>query len=140
MATVYRIKAEKLRGFTARLCEALGTPSEIADVEAEILVNADLRGHTSHGVYQFPNYIKGVEGKSLHSRRRSRDCKRFTVCRTRGCAKRLGPLFRSAGDATRHRQGRGNGSRRDKSGERESYWQVRRNTANKPLPQDLSAS
>ena len=65
MATVYRIKAEKLRGFTARLCEALGTPSDIADVEAEILVNADLRGHTSHGVYQFPNYIKGVEGKSL---------------------------------------------------------------------------
>jgi len=54
MATVYRIKAEKLKGFTARLCEALGTPSEIADVEAEILVNADLRGHTSH---EFTNFL-----------------------------------------------------------------------------------
>lgn len=65
MATISRVKADNLRSFTARLCEAMGTPSDIAEVEAEILVNADLRGHTSHGVYQFPNYIRAVEDKSL---------------------------------------------------------------------------
>ena len=41
MATVSRVKADNLRSFTARLCEAMGTPSDIAEVEAEILVNAD---------------------------------------------------------------------------------------------------
>ncbi len=65
MATVSRVEADRLRRFTTRLCEAVGTPSDIAEVEAEILVNADLRGHTSHGVYQFPNYIRAVEDKSL---------------------------------------------------------------------------
>ena len=65
MTTVSRVEADKLRRFTTRLCEAVGTPSDIAEVEAEILVNADLRGHTSHGVYQFPNYIRAVEDKSL---------------------------------------------------------------------------
>ena len=65
MATVYRVEADKLRRFTQHLCEAVGTPSYIAETEAEILVNADLRGHTSHGVYHLPNYLRAVEDKSL---------------------------------------------------------------------------
>ena len=65
MATVFRVEADNLRRFTQRLCEAVGTPSDIAKVEAEILVNADLRGHTSHGVYHLPNYLRAVEDKSL---------------------------------------------------------------------------
>ena len=65
MATVSRVEADKLRSFTARLCETVGTPSDIAEIQAEILVNADLRGHTSHGVYHLPNYLRAVENKSL---------------------------------------------------------------------------
>ena len=86
MAAIFRVEADKLRNYSRRLCEAVGTPSDIAEVEAEILVNADLRGHTSHGVYQFPNYFRAVEDKFLIPRRRSRDCKRDTICRARGCA------------------------------------------------------
>lgn len=65
MAAIFRVEADRLRSFSRRLCEAVGTPSDIAEVEAEILVNADLRGHTSHGVYQFPNYFRAVEDKFL---------------------------------------------------------------------------
>ena len=65
MAAVFRVDADRLRTYTTRLCEAVGTPSDIAEAEAEILVNADLRGHTSHGVYHLPNYLRAVEDKSL---------------------------------------------------------------------------
>ncbi len=65
MAAVFRVEADRLRTYTTRLCEAVGTPSDIAEAEAEILVNADLRGHTSHGVYHLPNYLRAVEDKSL---------------------------------------------------------------------------
>jgi len=65
MAIVPRIEADKLRIFSLHLCEAAGTPNDIAQAVAEILVNADLRGHTSHGVYHLANYIGAIEEKSL---------------------------------------------------------------------------
>jgi uncharacterized oxidoreductase len=65
MATSRRIQADVLRDFCTRLFKAVGTPPEIAEVVARILVNSDLKGHLSHGVYQIPGYIRGMEKKEL---------------------------------------------------------------------------
>ncbi len=45
-----RIAVEELKSFATALIQALGSPPEIAQVVAESLVGADLRGHGSHGV------------------------------------------------------------------------------------------
>ena len=65
MATSRRIQADSLRNFCTQLFKAVGTPSEIAEVVARILVNSDLKGHLSHGVFQIPGYIQSIENKGL---------------------------------------------------------------------------
>ncbi len=65
MPKSHRIQPDKLRIFTSRLCEAAGTPEDIAEATAEILVNADLKGHTSHGVLHLPWYLQSIEEKTL---------------------------------------------------------------------------
>jgi LDH2 family malate/lactate/ureidoglycolate dehydrogenase len=40
---------------------AAGTPRHIADDVAEILVNANLAGHDSHGVLRIPAYLRSIE-------------------------------------------------------------------------------
>lgn len=65
MATSRRIQADVLRDFCTQLFEAVGTPSEIAEVVARILVNSDLKGHLSHGAFQIPGYIQSIENKGL---------------------------------------------------------------------------
>ncbi len=49
MTALSRIPAPDLTAFVIALAEKLGTPSDIAEVVASTLVNADLSGHTSHG-------------------------------------------------------------------------------------------
>ncbi|MBT3267499.1 Ldh family oxidoreductase [Candidatus Poribacteria bacterium] len=61
MAGPRRIPAEDLNAFVVGLVEKLGTPADIAQVVATTLVNADLAGHTSHGVMQISNYLGGIE-------------------------------------------------------------------------------
>ena len=61
MDVSHRIEADKLRTFILRLYEAIGTPHEIAVSVSRILVNADLKGHTSHGVLHIPIYMKSAE-------------------------------------------------------------------------------
>ena len=65
METSHRIQADKLRTFTLHLCEAAGTPRDIASKVSEILVNADLKGHTSHGVLHIPWYLESIAQKGL---------------------------------------------------------------------------
>jgi len=65
MATSRRIHADRLRDFCTQLFKAVGTPPNIAAVEARILVNSDLKGHLSHGVFQIPGYIQSIENKGL---------------------------------------------------------------------------
>ena len=52
MPEPHRIPADDLRALVVGLIEKLGTPADIAQVVATTLVNADLAGHTSHGVMQ----------------------------------------------------------------------------------------
>ena len=61
MAASLQVAAGPLRSLVARILGAVGTPVDIADAEARILVNADLKGYTSHGVFQIPDYIKAAE-------------------------------------------------------------------------------
>jgi LDH2 family malate/lactate/ureidoglycolate dehydrogenase len=53
-----RYRAEDLRRFAARLLERAGLPVERASVVAEILVEGDLMGKTTHGLQLIPLYLK----------------------------------------------------------------------------------
>src|SRR4051794_15471820 len=57
----YRFTAAQLQSLTRRLFMAAGTPPSIADAVAEILVNANLAGHDSHGALRIPAYLGMVE-------------------------------------------------------------------------------
>src|SRR5947209_3620248 len=61
MPTSTRFKAGPLHSLTRRLFIAAGAPSHIADAVAEILVNANLAGHDSHGVLRIPAYLRMIE-------------------------------------------------------------------------------
>ena len=65
METGRLIKADKLRTLTSHLFEAAGTPSDIAETVSGILVNANLKGHDSHGVAHVPRYLEQIEQKGL---------------------------------------------------------------------------
>src|SRR5207245_705659 len=65
MAVMHRFSAEKLMAVTRGLVEAMGTPPEIAQQVAEMLVGAHLAGHDSHGVLRLPAYLRQVEAGSL---------------------------------------------------------------------------
>ncbi len=59
--TSHRFDAEYLQDITRRLFMAVGAPDHIAAAVAEILVNANLTGHDSHGVLRIPWYLEAIE-------------------------------------------------------------------------------
>ena len=62
MGTTHCLQASHLHSITRRVFVAAGTPRHIADDVAEILVNANLAGHDSHGVLRIPAYLRSIEG------------------------------------------------------------------------------
>lgn len=56
-----RIAAVDLKSFTKEVFISVGLPPEDAEIEAELLVWANLRGIDSHGVLRIPFYIDAVE-------------------------------------------------------------------------------
>ncbi|MBN1401676.1 MAG: Ldh family oxidoreductase [Anaerolineae bacterium] len=56
-----RVKAEALKRFTQDVFVAAGLAPEAAEIEAEVLVWANLRGVDSHGVLRIPQYLASVE-------------------------------------------------------------------------------
>ena len=52
---------EALKDFCKRVFFKLGVPPEEADVTAEVLVEADLRGIDSHGVARLRRYVRGLQ-------------------------------------------------------------------------------
>jgi LDH2 family malate/lactate/ureidoglycolate dehydrogenase len=58
---VVRLSAGRLSAATAAILEGVGTPPAIARRVAEVLVNANLAGHDSHGVIRLPGYLEQVE-------------------------------------------------------------------------------
>jgi LDH2 family malate/lactate/ureidoglycolate dehydrogenase len=59
--TTRRFHAEYLQNVMRRILIAARTPDYIAADVAEILVNADLTGHDSHGVLRIPQYLQAIE-------------------------------------------------------------------------------
>ena len=60
-----RFQANHLHAIAHRLFMAAGTPHPIADFVAEILVNANLAGHDSHGVQFLPMYLDRIENGGI---------------------------------------------------------------------------
>ena len=52
------VKAERLKEFCANVLRKLKVPGEEAEITADVLVSADLRGIESHGVSRLPRYAR----------------------------------------------------------------------------------
>jgi len=65
MPTAHHFQADHLRALTHRIFTAVDTPDHIAAVVAEILVNANLTGHDSHGVLRIPAYLNQIQKGNL---------------------------------------------------------------------------
>jgi len=55
------VSADRLRTLGADIFKAAGAPVGEAQVVANLLVEANLTGHDSHGVIRMPNYVKGIK-------------------------------------------------------------------------------
>ncbi|MDA1001062.1 MAG: Ldh family oxidoreductase, partial [bacterium] len=64
------LSADTLRKFVSGLFEKAGLPADDAAWVADTLVEAELRGVTSHGVIRIPNYIPRIEAGWVNARPR----------------------------------------------------------------------
>jgi uncharacterized oxidoreductase len=55
------INHERLREFVKKIFEQAGASEDRAWQVAEHLVEANLKGHDSHGVGMIPNYVNGIQ-------------------------------------------------------------------------------
>lgn len=60
-----RHSAASLQDFGRALLLAAGMPADKAEAVADILVEGDLQGHTTHGLAQLPGYLKEIESGSM---------------------------------------------------------------------------
>jgi LDH2 family malate/lactate/ureidoglycolate dehydrogenase len=67
-ADAVRVGAAELQEFTKRVFIRVGTPSEDAALEAEVLVWANLRGVDSHGVLRIPSYLEMIDKGLMNPR------------------------------------------------------------------------
>lgn len=56
-----RIPADSLRRFASRCLQKMGTPPDRGDAVADILVEGDLMGHTTHGTACLAPYLRELE-------------------------------------------------------------------------------
>ncbi|HEY5929830.1 MAG TPA: Ldh family oxidoreductase, partial [Burkholderiales bacterium] len=59
--TTPRYRAEDLVGFAMKLLDKAGLESDKSKVVAEILVEGDLLGHTTHGLQLLAPYLNDLE-------------------------------------------------------------------------------
>jgi LDH2 family malate/lactate/ureidoglycolate dehydrogenase len=59
------MKASDLIDFAGALLRAAGMPDDKAQAVAEVLVDGDLMGHTTHGLAQLPGYLAEVQSGSM---------------------------------------------------------------------------
>src|SRR4029453_12992459 len=60
-AATPRYRADDLAAFATRLFAGLGLPEHRARDTAEILVESDLLGHTTHGLGMAPRYLSNLD-------------------------------------------------------------------------------
>jgi len=62
-----RIDAKKLKALAARELHAVGVPERDAEIMADVLVTADLRGVETHGIVSLvPFYIRGIQADRIN--------------------------------------------------------------------------
>jgi L-lactate dehydrogenase len=57
-----------LQNFATALGERAGLPADRAKVQAEILLEADLMGHTTHGLAMLPGFLKSIESGAIRAK------------------------------------------------------------------------
>ena len=62
-----RYDYEGLRAFAQRLAAAAGLPADRAAVVGEVLLEADLMGHTTHGLAQLPGALKNIQSGTVRA-------------------------------------------------------------------------
>ena len=62
----------ELRGIALRVFEAAGSDHAEAQIIADHLIEANLRGHDSHGVGLIPNYLQHLAGGTVVPNRKGR--------------------------------------------------------------------
>jgi hydroxycarboxylate dehydrogenase B len=62
----------ELRSITRRVFEAAGSAADEANIIADHMVEANLRGHDSHGVGLIPNYLDHLAGGTVFANRKGR--------------------------------------------------------------------
>ena len=68
MTETRRFKHDALRAFAAGILQATGVEPDHAEVTAERLLEADLRGRTGHGLIRIPLYVRRIEAGSVNLR------------------------------------------------------------------------
>jgi L-2-hydroxycarboxylate dehydrogenase (NAD+) len=63
-----RISADRLRTFISQIFEKTGMPARDAQVLAELIVEADLRGTDTHGVFRLPLYVRRIKAGGINLR------------------------------------------------------------------------
>jgi LDH2 family malate/lactate/ureidoglycolate dehydrogenase len=63
-----RIPATRLAAFIARAFLAAGLPAEDAQVLAQLMVEADLRGSDTHGVIRLPLYVRRIRAGGVNAK------------------------------------------------------------------------
>src|SRR4051812_3924801 len=61
-----RYDASRLHNFARDLLAAAGMPADKAQAVADILVDGDLLGHTTHGLQLLPSYLREVQSGSMN--------------------------------------------------------------------------
>ena len=56
------VRHEVLRELSFEICKAAGIPVEDARIVSDHVVNSNLKGHDSHGVWYLPWYVRGKKG------------------------------------------------------------------------------
>ena len=64
--TEIRVNWQALKAFTKEVFIRVGMSSEDAEIEADVLVWANLRGVDSHGVLRIPSYVASVEAGGMN--------------------------------------------------------------------------
>src|SRR5579859_4540209 len=62
------VSSQELRAFVARVLRSVDLPDSDAEVVADSLVEADLRGVHSHGVIRLPGYVASLTANRINAR------------------------------------------------------------------------
>ena len=63
-----RVSADRLRSFVSQALEKAGLPADDARILGELIVEADLRGTDTHGVFRMPLYVRRIKAGGINVR------------------------------------------------------------------------